>query len=464
MAERNTRIRYNQIASVRPDDLDSTNVLGSAMDNYVPSYDLATGKFTWVESGGGSIGADDVDGFTIQYENSKIKLDDRIEANIMLNAFRIAINGSLSQFGMVDGIVDEFEDESGIDTDSSTNESYDSTNDYYSPTENEDVKLLLNCDGSDGSTTFDDVSSSNHSITANGTAQVDTSNKKFGTGSLQLDGDSDYLSSPDSNDWDICGSASDDWTIDLWVKHNNHDGDECYVSHWESGDEQWRLYHTHGIGVRFYMDTGGGSAEISFGGGEITDTDWHHVAIIKVEDDWAIYLDGTRTASTTDNSTATFSGSLYIGAIGNPAFFMDGYLDDIRIYKGNPFNADPTSSSSITVPTSAHTVGTPDLTLISESFTAETTPENARIVIFEEDVDSITINTDFKAYISRDGGSTWAEVTLSDSGDYDTNKRVLVGTVDLTASGIGSGTNIEYKLTTDNGKNLKIHGVGLLWD
>ena len=37
------------------------------------------------------------------------------QQNIVLNAFRIAINGSLTQFNMVDGIVDEYEDESGID-------------------------------------------------------------------------------------------------------------------------------------------------------------------------------------------------------------------------------------------------------------------------------------------------------------------------------------------------------------
>jgi len=54
MTERNTRIRYSQIASVRPDDLDATNAL---VNNYIPSYDESTGKFTWVAqgSGGGTV-------------------------------------------------------------------------------------------------------------------------------------------------------------------------------------------------------------------------------------------------------------------------------------------------------------------------------------------------------------------------------------------------------------------------
>ena len=45
--ERNTRIKYNQIASVRPNDIDAIN---SALDGQVPSYDSATGKFNWVDA------------------------------------------------------------------------------------------------------------------------------------------------------------------------------------------------------------------------------------------------------------------------------------------------------------------------------------------------------------------------------------------------------------------------------
>ncbi len=40
----------NQIPPLQYDDLDSTN---SPLDNYVPSYDEATGKFTWVSVAGG---------------------------------------------------------------------------------------------------------------------------------------------------------------------------------------------------------------------------------------------------------------------------------------------------------------------------------------------------------------------------------------------------------------------------
>lgn len=53
------------------------------------------------------------------------------KANIALNAFRIAVNGGLSVQNMVDGVVDEFTDETGVDTVTSTDETYDAAGDYY---------------------------------------------------------------------------------------------------------------------------------------------------------------------------------------------------------------------------------------------------------------------------------------------------------------------------------------------
>lgn len=53
--ERSTRIRKTQISEVAPSDLEATN---SFSDNQVPSYDLATGKFTWVDAGDGGVKPD----------------------------------------------------------------------------------------------------------------------------------------------------------------------------------------------------------------------------------------------------------------------------------------------------------------------------------------------------------------------------------------------------------------------
>ena len=52
--------------------------------------------------------------------------------NIGVLGFKIAVNEGLTVYNLVDGVVDEFHDESGIDTSENTNASYDSTTDFYS--------------------------------------------------------------------------------------------------------------------------------------------------------------------------------------------------------------------------------------------------------------------------------------------------------------------------------------------
>jgi hypothetical protein len=183
----------------------------------------------------------------------------------------------------------------------------------------------------------------------------------------------------------------------------------------------------------------------------------------KVADEYAIYKDGNQVTYIQDTSTGTIAGDLYIAARGSGANYFDGYLDEIRIDHSNIFGASPNTgkTDTITIPTAEYPYYN-DMTLISDPFTAEAQPDDARIVLFEEDIDSATINTDLKAYVSRDGGTTYSQVTLTDEGDYETSKRILSGTVDI--SGQPSGTSMKYKITTHNNKGLKLHGTGLLWD
>jgi hypothetical protein len=64
--------------------------------------------------------------------------------NIMLNSFRIEEQGGLTVQGMVDGVSDVFTDQSGVDTDTSTDETYNATYDYY---ENAGGYTVDQCEG-----------------------------------------------------------------------------------------------------------------------------------------------------------------------------------------------------------------------------------------------------------------------------------------------------------------------------
>lgn len=52
--------------------------------------------------------------------------------NIGVLGFKMAVSDGLTIFNLVDGVVDEFNDESGVDTGENSNALYDSTSDFYS--------------------------------------------------------------------------------------------------------------------------------------------------------------------------------------------------------------------------------------------------------------------------------------------------------------------------------------------
>jgi len=101
-------------------------------------------------------------------------------------------------------------------------------------------------------------------------------------------------------------------------------------------------------------------------------------------------------------------------------------------------------------------------TIVSEPFAAGSVPTSSRIVVFEENVDTPTLNTDIIASISRDGGSNFTTATLSDSGYVtgSSGQRILTG--QATISGQPSGQSMRWKLALANNM-VKIHGVSLAW-
>ena len=106
--------------------------------------------------------------------------------------------------------------------------------------------------------------------------------------------------------------------------------------------------------------------------------------------------------------------------------------------------------------------GTASTTIVSNAFTAGSAPSISRIVVFQEDVASTTLNTDIIASVSRNGGSNFSTVTLVDDGYVtgSSGQRILTGLVDI--SGQPSGTSMRWKLALANNAS-KIHGVSLAW-
>ena len=106
-----------------------------------------------------------------------------------------------------------------------------------------------------------------------------------------------------------------------------------------------------------------------------------------------------------------------------------------------------------------------NVTLVSNAQTAQAQPDTTRITVFEHpSTGTTTVNTDIKAYASRDNGTTYTQITLADDGEYESGKKLLSGSADI--SGQPAGTNMRYKIETLNQSSSKItrlHGVSLQW-
>jgi hypothetical protein len=222
------------------------------------------------------------------------------------------------------------------------------------------VKLLLGFEGSDGSTTITDESSAAHgTATVNGNAQIDTGVALIGTSSLLLDGTGDFITFPDSADWDLSDSNSDQFTVEAFVRFNVLAASTRYNLIGQgntAGTLAWAFRVTESVNgqLSFLGSTAGASFDwtVTTASAGLSTGTRFHVAVDKDSSGKVrIYVDGVMRGSGTPSNSAIFNSSqvLTIGALSsnNP---LNGWLDEVRITKGVARYA---SDGGFTVPTAA---------------------------------------------------------------------------------------------------------------
>ena len=186
-------------------------------------------------------------------------------------------------------------------------------------------------------------------ITANGNAKISTTQEKFGSSSAYFDGTGDYLSIPQSYDFDLASTTN--FTVECWVYHTDTiGGDRVYVSQTEGTyANSWYLRAVGGGEVNLTAWIGGVNfLSVRTGAGVVTQNNWHHVALVKTGTNYKIFIDGTDETDSggTDSDTATFhSGELRIGDNGSGQY-MTGYIDEIRISDTARYSSNFTPSAS----------------------------------------------------------------------------------------------------------------------
>lgn len=191
-----------------------------------------------------------------------------------------------------------------------------------------------------------------NTITAVSNAQVDTTTKKTGSGSLKFNGTSDYISIP-ANESVVLASGTP-FTIEGWfypTTVNTGTGTKAFISKRLSLSgylcyEQGNPTLANAGYLSFYNGTTGSTSTAKF-----TVNTWNHVAYVYDGTNLSIYKDGSRVFGPTAVSITNSATTLKIGydQVDANAYFT-GYMDEVRITKG----VARYSGASFTVPALAN--------------------------------------------------------------------------------------------------------------
>jgi len=226
------------------------------------------------------------------------------------------------------------------------------------------VNLLLRLTGSNGSTTFVDNSSSPKTMTANGNAQISTAQTKFSGGSLYLDGNGDYLTTPNTTSLLL---GTNDFTIEcfLYLTQNGTTAvGETYaplilLGNYFAENSNSRVFYSFiynvQAGNKLSFSTKGGNSfgqpdyyGVSSNAINIPLNTWVHVAVTRTSNQIKFWYNGSLVGTDSSvswnsinlNVTPGANNNLYIGrqsgfsSVDGALWHFPGYLSNIRITNG----------------------------------------------------------------------------------------------------------------------------------
>ena len=323
-----------------------------------------------------------------------------------------------------------------------------------------------------------------------GVTQTTGSGGKFGEAYYWDGAAASRITTPDNSGWAL-GSPSgntNDFTIELWMytaKQVPDNGNEGFIS--KGYGNGWMTQHVGNSPVTYawYADlwgSGGTLGNFSLSNG------WNHIAFVRegtterVYVNGAMKLSGTRSEDFTAGTELPVIGNTITNAGISPHGMSQGTkIEQVRItkgvcrYKGTSTtdwdNYLDDGTTAWTEPTEAFGTGLPatgaynDIELVSNAQGASAVPSTADVtILYDDTIGTATLNTDIKAWASRDNGTTWTEGVLV-AGDTIGGEK-LASAHDIDVSGQPSGSQVRYKITTHDqsaAKLTSIGGVSLGW-
>ena len=284
------------------------------------------------------------------------------------------------------------------------------------------VSLLLPFDDSHGATSATDFGSSGHIPVFNGTAKISAGRSRYGGTSCYFDGNGDYLTVADSEDWNL---GTGDFTIEFWVLRTGLNQYEGILGEnansWNSGVPVIVIYNTK------ILITEGEYRNKTQASTSFTANTWYHVAFSRGGGYMRLFVNGKLEDFKADTHAYDFN-ELRIGRynVGSDYDF-GGYLDDLRITKGLA-----RYSSNFQPPEALKGDAMPAITLLSES---PTVAEGGSLTLSVKAVGLQPLAYQWsKGGVDISGATqsslTLSSVALSDAGDYSVAVSNSLGAVD----------------------------------
>jgi hypothetical protein len=194
------------------------------------------------------------------------------------------------------------------------------------------TSLLIRGNGFNNSTYITDNSFWPKSITVSGDAKISTTQSKFNGSSLYFDGNGDYLSIPDSDDFAF---GSEDFTIEGWIYPTNANPILC--SQVDSINDLWQFYAQDNNTLLWYVRSGGVTiTDVEATWTPLQNT-WQHLACVRLSGAVSIYVNGVKLTLTSNSGAGAtvpnLSTPLNIG-LKYGSIYHAGYMSDVRISKG----------------------------------------------------------------------------------------------------------------------------------
>ena len=273
-------------------------------------------------------------------------------------------------------------------------------------------------------------------ITKYGTPTTDTTVKKFGSSSLELNGTTDYLGVAGNNDF---GFGTGDYTVEGWFYFNSVAA-QSILFDFRAGagtDVAPVVLVAAGGSVQFYSYNA-----FRITGPTLLVNTWYHIAVSRSAGTTKLYVNGASQGTPwVDSTDYDVAKPLIIGARWDgAAYSIDGYIDEVRVTKGLA-----RYSANFVAPAS--------------EFTSDT--DTKLLLHFNNAVDGANTFTDDTTNaqdLRFSNGATASFVTLADQTEFGAEVRAIASACVYGNYGIvGDGPGVLMYLIS---QNLAYIGVG----